>query len=259
MIIDGRVLAAEVLARAKMRAASLPHAPKVIAYIGANVTPATRSFLNIKKQSAAAAGCVFEEVTSVTDIDKADAVIAQLPTTPEGEQLLATLPIEKDADVLSPEARIAFKEGRADALLPPVVAAIAEIFSRYAFDPKGKRTVVVGSGFLVGEPAAEWLTAQGALVTVLTLGDDLAPLKEADLIISGAGSPHLIKPDMIKEGVVLIDAGTSEASGKLAGDADPACAEQCALFTPVPGGVGPLAVACLFDNATRLAKSAINT
>ena len=63
---------------------------------------------------------------------------------------------------------------------------------------------------------------------------------------------------MLKDGVVLIDAGTSELGGTLTGDADPACVDKCSVFTPVPGGVGPLAVACLFENAVTLAERAIN-
>ena len=83
-----------------------------------------------------------------------------------------------------------------------------------------------------------------------------AALRAADIIISGAGSPHLIKPEMLQEGAVLIDAGASELGGAVVGDADPACVAKCSLFTPVPGGVGPLAVAMLFENVVALAERA---
>ncbi len=73
-------------------------------------------------------------------------------------------------------------------------------------------------------------------------------ISSADIIISGAGSPHMIKPEMIKEGVVLVDAGTSEQNGKIVGDIDPGCAEKASLLTPVPGGVGPVTLASLFMN-----------
>jgi methylenetetrahydrofolate dehydrogenase (NADP+)/methenyltetrahydrofolate cyclohydrolase len=73
-------------------------------------------------------------------------------------------------------------------------------------------------------------------------------ISSADVIISGAGSSHMIKPDMIKEGVVLIDAGTSEQGGKIVGDVDPTCFEKAFLVTPVPGGVGPVTLASLFLN-----------
>ena len=69
-----------------------------------------------------------------------------------------------------------------------------------------------------------------------------------DIIISGAGAPGLIKPDMIKSGVIILDAGTSESLGRVVGDAELACAERAEVFTPVPGGLGPVTVAVLFQN-----------
>lgn len=260
MIIDGRALAQEVLVRAREHAGYLPHVPRVVAYVAQEPTPATRSYLNIKKRSAEAAGCVFEETSDRAALTNADAAIVQLPVGPEDMAMLDMLPVEKDADVLSAVARAKFARGGADTLLPPVVGAIAEIFKKYAVDPEGKRAVVIGAGFLVGGPAATWLARQGAVVTVRTITDSTeemsAALRAADIIVSGAGAPHLIKPEMLKEGVVFIDAGTSELGGRIAGDADPACAEVCSLFTPVPGGVGPLVVAKLFENAVTLTERA---
>lgn len=259
MIVDGRVLAQEVLTRARMRAEKLPHKPKVVAYVAHDPTPATRSYLHIKKKTAEAAGCVFEETKNPTFFTGVDAAIVQLPTTPDAMHLLDVIPVGQDADVLSKVAREKFERGDTDALLPPVVAAIAEIFRAYGVETKGKRAVVVGEGFLVGKPAAIWLRQQGTAVEIIGTPSDFTAgarvaLAQADIIVTGAGAPHIIKPDMLKQGVVLIDAGTSESSGVIAGDADPACAEKCSLFTPVPGGVGPLAVACLFENVVTLAE-----
>ena len=91
-------------------------------------------------------------------------------------------------------------------------------------------------------------------VVTLESGNLTAALRAADIIVSGAGSPHLIKPEMLQQGLALLDAGTSESDGALVGDADPACADKCSLFTPVPGGVGPVSVACLFENVVTLAE-----
>ena len=261
MIVDGRALAREVLARTKARAEKLPHRPKVVAYVAHNPIPATRSYLNIKKKTAEAAGCTFEETENSSFFKNADAVIVQLPTTPEAMAMLDAMHIDQDADVLSKAARERFRRGDTDALLPPVVAAIAEIFTAYGVEPKGKRAVVIGKRFLVGTPVAKWLRQQGSLVkTADNKTENLARLlRSADIIISGAGVPHLIKPDMVKRGVVLIDAGTSESNGAIAGDASPSCADKCSVFTPVPGGVGPLAVAKLFENAVTLAERAMGT
>lgn len=255
MIVDGKEIAREILARTKERATALGHAPRVVAITGSE-TPATRSYLAIKKRKALDAGCVFETREVGSDTSDADAVIIQLPL--EGADL-ESIPLEKDADVLSKVAREKFERGEAGALLPPVVAAIKEIFDLYEIDVKDKKAVVVGEGWLVGRPAATWLGQQGAEVTVVNSKtvDLAAALRAADIIISGAGVPGLIKSGMIHQGLALIDAATSESNGIIAGDADPECASKCSLFTTVPGGVGPIAVACLFENAVTLAGQAL--
>lgn len=256
MIIDGKAVAAEILARAKTGAQTLSRRPKVIALVGEE-TLATKSYLKIKAARATDAGCDFEVRPYPSDYTDADAVIIQLPlsSSVDAQAACDTIPLEKDADVLSRAARAKFEEGEQGALLPPVVAAIKEILERGEVGVAGKKAVVIGSGFLVGAPAATWLAQRGAQVTVATRETDLSwVLKDADIIIAGAGVPGLIKPEMIKEGVVLIDASTSESNGVIVGDADPACAVKCLLFTPVPGGVGPVAVACLFENVLFLSE-----
>jgi len=261
MIIDGRALAKEVLARTKARAQILQRRPNVLVYVASDETPATRSYLKIKAKSAEEAGCDFEETKSLTFSPRADAIIVQLPL-PRGlntAEVLNSIPIHQDADVLSNAVRAKFERGDVDALLPPVVAAIQKIFALGNIETKHKWAVIIGDGWLVGKPVATWLKLQGANVEVVTskTKDLSGELRTADIVVSGAGSPHLIKPDMLKNGVVLIDAGTSESGGTLAGDADPTCADKCSIFTPVPGGVGPLAVACLFENVVTLAERKI--
>lgn len=263
MIIDGRALAGEVLARAKARAEKLHRRPNVLVYVAPEETAATRSYLKIKARSAEGAGCDFEETRSLAPSSRADAFVVQLPLPPgmNTKEVCDAIPVSQDADVLSSSARAAFDNpGKLNSpgLLPPVVAAVREIFIQNSVVAEGKKAVVIGAGFLVGAPCATWLKQQGAEVEVVTLESEkyrslTSILKIADIIISGAGSPHLIKPEMLSQGVVLIDAGTSESAGKILGDADPACANKCSLFTPVPGGIGPLAVAMLFENAVTLA------
>ena len=258
MIIDGRALAAEILAKTKVRAEALTHKPKVVALVGSE-TPATKSYLKIKSARAADAGCDFEVRTYPSTYSDAQAVIIQLPL-PEGVDTKAAcdaLPLEKDADVLSAEARTKFETGEEGALLPPVVGAVKKVLEVGRVEVVGKRAVVIGKGFLVGAPVATWLKQQGVEVTVVTkeTADLFEALSTADIIVSGAGVPNLITPDVLKQGVVLIDAATSESNGVIAGDADPACADKCSIFTPVPGGIGPMAVACLFENAVHLAEA----
>ena len=273
MIIDGRMLAGETLARTKARARALGRVPRILVVV-ADETPATRSYLAIKKARAAEAGCLLDELrfdahTATTEelrtavlAAEADVVVVQLPLRDRLDARIVcdAIPLSKDADVLSTVARMKFEAAEYDALIPPVASAVMKILAAGGVDPEGKKAVVIGTGWLVGKPCATALSHAGADVSHLTLeAGNIAGLKEADIVVSGAGSPHLITPGMLKDGVVLIDAGTSESNGMIAGDADPACADRCALFTPVPGGVGPLAVACLFENAVTLAERAIHT
>ncbi|MFA6503228.1 MAG: bifunctional 5,10-methylenetetrahydrofolate dehydrogenase/5,10-methenyltetrahydrofolate cyclohydrolase [Candidatus Paceibacterota bacterium] len=271
MIVDGRALAGEVLARTKERAAKLMRKPRVLVIV-ANDTPATKSYLAIKKKRAEDAGCTLEELhfdahtattedlrTAVLTAD-ADAVVVQLPLAERMDTRIVcdSISVGKDADVLSTVARAKFEAGEYDALTPPVALSLAKICEKYGVAVKGKRAVVAGAGWLVGNPCATWLSHRGADVAHLTSrSGTIEILSDADIVVSGAGSPHFIKPEMLKDGAVLIDAGTSESNGELAGDADPACAGKCSLFTPVPGGVGPVAVACLFENVVTLAERSV--
>jgi len=264
MIIDGKQIAAEILAATKAEVADLGRVP-VVRAITVSPNAATESYLRIKSARAADAGMLLEvvklpdtatteEVIAAVGQEGADAVIVQLPL-PDGidtEAVLDAVPALKDADVLSHATR-----KMPGALLPPVAASVQEILDRSGCNAHGKYVVVVGQGWLVGDPVAVWLRTSGADVHALTReSSDLSILKNADIVVSGAGSPHLIKPEMLKQGVVLIDAGTSESDGALAGDADPACADVASVFTPVPGGVGPIAVACLFRNVASLLTKA---
>ncbi len=257
MIVDGKAIAAEIGARTKMCAERLGRRPLVVALVDAS-TPVTEAYLKIKAARAADAGCVFEVRSVGADTADADAVVVQLPVRDDVDTqvLCDAIPLAKDADVLSRAARAPFERGDTGALLPPVVAAVKEVLERGNVALAGMRAVVVGRGFLVGAPVATWLTQQGAEVIVVTeeAGSLTDVLAAAQVVVLGAGSPGLVTPEMLPEGVVLIDAGTSESNGKIVGDADPACAVKCSLFTPVPGGIGPIAVACLFENVITLAE-----
>lgn len=264
MIVDGRALAKEILESVRVSIVGEP----VVRAIVIAPSAATESYLRIKTAKAEEAGMHLELVRmqdDATEVDLAekilasgaDAVIVQLPL-PAGmdeRAVLGAIPPERDADVLSPVTYERFLKDEPDALMPPVVCAVAEILEQAGVVIGGKRAAVIGNGRLVGAPVQAWLAREGAEVVVLTREDFDAKkelLKEADIVVSGAGSPHLITPDLLMEGAVLVDAGTSESNGAIVGDFDPSCAEHASVFTPVPGGVGPVAVACLFKNVATL-------
>ncbi len=254
MTIDGKVIAERVF----QRLAADGIAGKKLGILIAGSDTVTDSFVRTKARAAERIGVVITRTTipetatteeALRALEKlaaeTDGVIVQLPLPAhiDTEAILATIPPEKDVDGISASPKVR----------PPVAEAIAEILSQSGTQVHDTNVVVVGSGRLVGKPAATMLKEMGAHVTVLTHGDSLKTLKDADIIVLGAGEPGLVKPEHLKNGVILIDAGTSESSGKIAGDADPTCADVASLFTPVPGGVGPIAVAMIFKNLLNLA------
>lgn len=187
-------------------------------------------------------------------VRESDAAVIQLPLPKhlDSEAVLNLVPPEKDPDMLGALSREKFFACKSD-IVPPVAGAVSEVLRSQDVYFKDKRIVVIGKGRLVGAPVAAWFACNGVLPTVLEKGDDLGEeLLKADIIVSGAGVGSLVKPKMIKKGVALIDAGTSGQSGQVVGDIDPACAEKASLFTPVPGGVGPITVAKLFENFINL-------
>ncbi|OGZ05756.1 MAG: hypothetical protein A3C93_00620 [Candidatus Lloydbacteria bacterium RIFCSPHIGHO2_02_FULL_54_17] len=271
MIIDGKMIA-EGIREKVARAVRGFAVPPTLAIVVVGENPVIESFVRIKKKTGEALGIPVVEyhfpvsanadalVRTVARLgaDRGVAgIIVQLPLPPsiDARKILDAVPLEKDVDVLSTNAVAAFRRG--DALvLPPIAGAMQEILEHNMVAVSGKEALVLGHGRLVGVPAALFLRHNGAHVTVVDkpIPDLAEHVRESDIIVSGVGKPGLLRPEWLKHGAVVIDAGTSEAEGKLVGDADPECAKVAGLFTPVPGGVGPITVALIFKNLLVLAK-----
>lgn len=257
-IVDGRAIAADIYAELAPKFAALGRTVRLgIVVVGAH--PVIESFVKIKTRSAERLGVemVRMNVSEHSEVGKilqavdrlvhdTDAVIVQLPL-PQGvdtNEVLAALPAEKDVDALNPR----IEEGERP-VHAPVALAVVEILKHSGVEISGARAVVVGSGRLVGAPSAWLLRDLGANVSIFSLEEGMIEdLKEADIAVLGAGNPGFIRAEHLKEGVAVIDAGTSELKKKITGDADPSCAEVASILTPVPGGVGPVAVAMIFRN-----------
>lgn len=265
MIIDGKKIAEDIQGTLKRKIESAGHAP-VLALVVVGEDPVIESFVRIKKRFAEKIGVHVEEhrfsevIHTDTLLVKVEelsldagvhGIVVQLPlpATIDTEAVLGAIVPKKDVDVISHEGMMIFESGESR-FMPPVVGAMKEILDREGVSLPGKKVVIVGLGRLVGKPAEIWFRNLGADVAVVTRTSiDIAEdIKQADILVLGAGSPSLVKPDMIKNGVVILDAGTSEEKGKLVGDADSTCAEKSSVFTPTPGGIGPITVAVLFKN-----------
>ncbi len=262
MIVNGTALAENVYAALARTVAQMERSPH-LTVITCAPSFATEKYIGLKRRKAADVGIrvnVIELPETLTTSDMVavvmraaphtDGIIVQLPLPAhiETDAVLAAIPPALDVDGMQYGMR---GEGH----LPPVVAAMEEIVVHERLSLIGASVVVVGHGRLVGQPAAVWAVAKGGVVTVLDKDstNQAAAIAAADVLILGTGVAGLITPAMIKEGVVIFDAGTSEVGGELRGDADPGCAAKAALLTPVPGGIGPLTVAALLRNVVHAA------
>lgn len=263
MIVDGRAIASDIY-REINNVISHRGQPLHLTVFTCAPNFETQKYLALKRKKAAEVDIAVNVIEFPLDITteeivqsiehatmQTDGIIVQLPFPShiDVDSVLANIPNELDVDILNGHSD-------RDGLLTPVVGAIKEIADRYHVFWSGKDVVVIGQGRLVGKPAALWAERMGGNVSIVT-EETVDPdniIKTADIIISGVGKPNLIKPDMIKSQVVIFDAGTSEEGGELKGDVAPACSEKSHIFTPVPGGIGPVTVAILLRNLVLLSE-----
>lgn len=258
MIVDGKKIAEEIKDQLRPQLSKLG-LRLVVVLVGDN--PVSERYVRQKEKIGKDLGVevvvhelmadvtesdLISEIKRLGDDDQVNGIIVQLPLPAhiDRDKILNLIPAEKDIDALSADAKI----------FSPVVGVVREILDQSKISVMGKKAVVIGNGKLVGRPVAIWLAQEGAEVEVVDLEtkNSVEIIGEADIIISGVGKPGLITPDIVKSGAVLLDAGTSEQNGQLLGDALPACADKCFIFTPVPGGIGPLTVVMLFKNLLEL-------
>lgn len=267
MIVNGKAVAQTLYDALQTERAQFGEV--ILGHLVTEMSPVTASYARIKERGAERLNIKMirtelpEGATTSEAVDAiqklvatCDGVIPQLPIVPsiDAHTVINAIPKEKDVDVLSDAAVAEFEKGGWPAI-PPVPAALKYILEHHKVPIKGARVVIIGQGRLVGKPASILFNRLGADVRTIIKGDDIAAAtREADIILSGAGVPGLIKPGMVKDGVAIIDAGTSEQGGKVVGDADPVVVDKCSVFTPVPGGVGPVAIAHIYVNVFALKK-----
>lgn len=182
--------------------------------------------------------------------------IVQLPL-PRGisaNRILEAIDPAKDADGLHPLNLGKLVLGE-PAPLPCTPRGILELLHRYNISTKGAEVVVMGRGITVGRPLGLMLSRKGddATVTITHTGtrDVKEHTRRADIIVAAVGSAHLLTPDMVKSGAVVLDVGITRTSEGLLGDVHPNVANVASYIAPMPGGVGPMTRAMLLSNVVE--------
>jgi methylenetetrahydrofolate dehydrogenase (NADP+)/methenyltetrahydrofolate cyclohydrolase len=271
-LIDGRALGAKV--REEVAGSVAAHGHVGLATVLVGDDPASHIYINLKQKAAQEAGMEARDLKLPTDTSEEEllATIAELNADDDVDGLLVQLPLPdhidenrvieaiapaKDVDGIHPINAGRLYLGR-PTLVPGTPLGIMRMLDEYEIPLEGARAVVIGRSAIVGKPMAHLLLQRNATVTIChSRTQDLERhTLDADVLVAAVGRTHLVSADMVKAGATVIDVGMNrnEESGKLLGDVDPGAMDHAAYMTPVPGGVGPMTIAMVLQNAVTAAR-----
>jgi methylenetetrahydrofolate dehydrogenase (NADP+)/methenyltetrahydrofolate cyclohydrolase len=271
-IIDGKALGATVREEVAAAVAELGHVGLATVLVGDD--PASHIYIDLKQKAAQQAGMEARDLKLSADTSEEEllATIAELNADDDVDGLLVQLPLpdhidenrvieaiapEKDVDGIHPVNAGRLYLGR-PTLVPGTPLGIMRMLDEYEIPLEGVHAVVVGRSAIVGKPMAHLLLQRNATVTIChSRTQDLQRhTLDADVLVAAVGRTHLVSADMVKAGATVIDVGMNrdESSRKVLGDVDPGAMERAAYMTPVPGGVGPMTIAMVLQNAATAAR-----
>jgi methylenetetrahydrofolate dehydrogenase (NADP+)/methenyltetrahydrofolate cyclohydrolase len=275
-ILDGKKLSTKIRVKVKEDVELLQNKSITpgLAVILVGADPASAAYVNMKSKACKEAGIysiahempetisqenILEIIEMMNNNQNIDGILVQLPLPKhiDTTAILEAIDPSKDVDGFHP-----FNVGRVsaglDGFIPATPYGVMELLKEYKINIKGKNVCVVGASNIVGKPMATLLLNENATVEICHIfTDDLKKhTLNADIICVGVGVVNLIKKDMVKDNVIIIDIGINRLpNGKLTGDVDfENISEKCSYITPVPGGVGPMTIAMLLKNTVKSAQ-----
>jgi methylenetetrahydrofolate dehydrogenase (NADP+) / methenyltetrahydrofolate cyclohydrolase len=271
-IIDGKAFAAKLRGEIAEAVEALPRQPG-LAVVLVGDDPASAVYVKSKGKQTVEVGMRSFEHRLPADTAQADliALVERLNADPDVDGILVQLPLPKHLDEFTVISRIdpdkdvdglhVVNAGRLASGLPGLVSCTPlgcmMLIREQLGDVSGKEAVVIGRSILVGKPVAQLLLAANCTVTMAhSRTQKLAEVvRRADIVVAAVGRAEMVKGDWIKPGACVIDVGINRVDGKLIGDV--AFDEVSAIagsITPVPGGVGPMTIACLLQNTLTAAQ-----
>lgn len=198
---------------------------------------------------------VINKVEELNNDPSIHGIIVQspVPNNIDLEKVIRHIKPEKDIDGFTRESFYDLGHN-VDGLRPCTSKGIIRLLKYYGIELRGKKVCLIGRGNLVGKPLAFEMLNNDATVTIChTKTTNLKDVTLAsDIIVCGAGYPHLLTEDMVKDGAIVVDAGITVIDGKIVGDVDfDNVARKCSYITPNPGGVGPMTIAMIIENVVE--------
>jgi methylenetetrahydrofolate dehydrogenase (NADP+)/methenyltetrahydrofolate cyclohydrolase len=269
-VMDGTALAARI--RAELKDEVAEHGEIGLATVLVGDDPASEVYIRLKHKAAQEVGIhpldkrlpadtsedeLLELVGELNADDSIDGILVQtpLPEQIDEARVMRTIDPMRDVDGLHPFNAGQLYLGRRT-LVPATPLGVMALLEEYRIPLTGQRVVVIGRSPLVGKPVALLLLEANATVTIChSRTQELARhTLDADVLVVAVGLPGVVTADMVKQGAAVVDVGITRTEAGLVGDVDPSVAEIAAFWTPVPGGVGPMTIACLLGNALRAAR-----
>ena len=243
VVLVGNDPASEVYVRNKIKACKKVGMESFFYHLGENTTTSE----------------LLEVIADLNAREEVDGILVQLPLPEhiDPQEIILAINPEKDVDGFHPQNMGRLVAQIEDGFIPCTPLGIDLLLRHYGIELKGKEVVIVGAGFIVGRPLSLLMLWRNATVSVCHIHtrDISLHTKRADILISATGVPGLIKEDMVKEGVVVVDVGISKVDGKIVGDVDfEGVSKKASAITPVPGGVGPMTVTGLLLNTLKSYK-----
>jgi methylenetetrahydrofolate dehydrogenase (NADP+)/methenyltetrahydrofolate cyclohydrolase len=271
-IIDGKALAAALRTEVAAKVAAAGFTP-CLAVILVGQDPASSVYVRTKDRAAREAGIeartirlpadtaqadVLATIRTLNDDKAVDGILVQLPLPPgiDTRAVIEAIDPAKDVDGFHPTNVGHLADGR-PSLVPCTPLGVMKLLAAINIPITGARALVLGRSAIVGRPMARLLIAADATVTIAhsRTRDLPAECRRADILVAAIGKPEMVQADWVKPGATVIDVGINRLpDGRLVGDvAFDACAAVAGAITPVPGGVGPMTVACLLENTLTAA------
>jgi methylenetetrahydrofolate dehydrogenase (NADP+)/methenyltetrahydrofolate cyclohydrolase len=269
-LMRGKPLADRIRAEVAEEVARIGHIGLVTVLVGED--PASETYIRLKHKAAIEAGfdttdvrlpaetpedALLARVAELNDSSEVDAILVQLPLPGhiDEERVIRAVTPAKDVDGFHPLNAGELYLGR-PALVPATPRGIMKLLAEHDVQLEGARAVMVGRSDIVGKPMAHLLLQANATVTIChSRTRNLAEhTLAADVLVVAVGVAGLVSAEMVREGGVVVDVGMNRGEAGVVGDVDPGALGRASLMTPVPGGVGPMTIACLLENAVRCAK-----
>jgi methylenetetrahydrofolate dehydrogenase (NADP+) / methenyltetrahydrofolate cyclohydrolase len=275
VVMDGNALRDEIVAAIRQQIEAAGSPPICLATVLVGDDGPSQRYVRMKHAKAAEAGLVSRHVDLPATATQAEVesvvrglaldrhvhgILVQLPL-PDGldaEPVIDLIPPEKDVDGLTERSMGRLLRGR-PGLVGCTPLGVMRLLERYDIPTSGRRAIVIGRSTLVGLPLSLLLARKGVDATVTMAhsrtADMAAAVRECDIVVGAAGQARMITADMVKPGATVIDVGVSRTESGIVGDVDyEPVAEVAGHITPMPGGTGPMTIACLLENTLTAAR-----